>query len=124
MIKVKHVMDASEKDDGNRIWVEPVGLTTNMAEWCAVDYALPRLGPPVKLREWFEDHPSGYEFFRGCYHEALSNGPYMDSLRQLASAAAQENFTLLHSGDNPAENCATALYEFISELQAYCPPEE
>ncbi len=123
MIKVKHMMDAREPDDGNRIWVEPVGLATNLAEWCAVDYAMPLLGPPVKLREWFEEHPSGYEFFRGCYHEALLAGPYVEALKQLAGAAAHENFTLLHSGDDPQENCAMALYEFLSELEAYCPPE-
>src|SRR5258706_3046029 len=123
MIKVKHFMHAREPDDGNRIWVEPVGLATNLAEWCAVDYAMPLLGPPIKLREWFEDHPGGYDFFRSCYHEALLSGPYVEALKQLASAAAHENFTLLHSGDDPLKNCAMALYEFLSELQAYCPPE-
>jgi uncharacterized protein YeaO (DUF488 family) len=124
MIKVKHLMDAREGDDGNRIWVEPVGLAKNLAEWCAVDYAMPLLGPPMKLWEWFEEHPDGYDFFRGCYHQALCNGPYIDSLKQLACAAAHENFTLLHAGDDPVQNCAIALYEFLSELGACCPPEE
>ncbi len=124
MIKVKHFMDAREADDGNRIWVEPVGLAHNLAEWCFVDYAMPLLGPPMKLRDWFDEHPDGYEFFRGCYHEALLNGPYVKQLRQLACAAAQENFTLLHAGDDPLHNCAMALYQLLSDLGVYAPPEE
>jgi hypothetical protein len=29
------------------------------------------------------------------------------------------NFTLLHAGDDSEHNCATALREFIVELEAY-----
>jgi uncharacterized protein YeaO (DUF488 family) len=123
MIKVNHLMDAREADDGNRIWVEPVGLTRDLAEWCSVEFIVPHLGPPLKLWEWFEEHPDGYEFFRGCYHEALSTGPYLKALQQLACAAGRENFTLLHAGSDPLANSAIALYEFLSELEAYCPPE-
>ena len=123
MIKVKHVMDAREADDGDRLWVEPIGLTKDLAEWCNVDHILPHLGPPVKLWEWFDEHADGYEFFRGCYHDSLTRGPYMVALQQLACVGARENFTLLHAGDDPSHNCAVALYEFLSALEAYCPPE-
>ena len=27
MIKIKHLLDAVERDDGTRIWIEPIGLT-------------------------------------------------------------------------------------------------
>ena len=40
-----------------------------------------------------------------------------------ACAAGRENFTLLHAGSDPLANSAIALYEFLSELEAYCPPE-
>ena len=33
MIKIKHFMDAPEEDDGRRIWVEPFGLTADLAMW-------------------------------------------------------------------------------------------
>ena len=45
MIKIKHFMDAREEDDGERLWVEPTGLTKDLVEWCAVDHLLPHLGP-------------------------------------------------------------------------------
>src|SRR5581483_7961049 len=72
MIKVKHVFDAIEEDDGVRIWIEPVGLTLDLCQWCQVHRLLPHLGPPMELWSWFEDHPSGYDTFRDGYHEHLS----------------------------------------------------
>ena len=121
MIKIKHLMEQVESDDGKRIWVEPGGLTRDLVEWCNVDYVMSHLGPPPALWEWFERHPDGYEYFRGKYHQILGDGPYRLALRHLASAAINENFTLLHQGDDPQHNTATALYEFLSDLSAYTP---
>jgi hypothetical protein len=36
----------------------------------------------------------------------------------------RENVTLLHQGDDCEHNTATALHEFLSELEAYCPRED
>jgi uncharacterized protein YeaO (DUF488 family) len=123
MIKIKHLMDVSEPDDGERSWIEPVGLTADLREWCNVDHVLSHLGPPAALAEWFEEHPDGYEYFRARYHEALANGPYKDALQQLACAAIKKNFTFLHTGSDPCQNAGVALYEFLTELEAYCPRE-
>lgn len=119
MIKIKHLMDAREDDDGARLWVEPIGLTKDLVEWCAVDHLLPHLGPPADLCHWFEEHPDGYDFFRGRYHEHLSQGGFRKALWQLAKTGQTENFTLLHQGDISDQNTATALYEYISELEAH-----
>ena len=55
MIRIKHVMDAVEKDDGQRIWVEPIGLTKDLREWCKVAHVLTHLGPPKALWDWFDE---------------------------------------------------------------------
>jgi uncharacterized protein YeaO (DUF488 family) len=123
MVKIKHLMDAVEPQDGQRLWIEPVGLTRDLREWCCVHHVLSHLGPPPDLCEWFEQHPDGYEYFRGRYHEFLSASPYRPALQHMARAMAHEDFTLLHQGTDPAQNSAVALYEFLSELSAYCPPE-
>ena len=124
MIKIKNLFDKVEKeDDGQRLSIEPIGLTLDLREWCAVDHVLTELGPPLELWEWFEKHPDGYDYFRGKYHEHLSRGGRRKATMHLAAAALQENFTLLHQGDDPQHNSATALYEFLSELQAYSKPE-
>ncbi len=119
MIKIKHLLDSVEKDDGQRLWVEPIGLTKDLQEWCNVDHVLTHLGPPKKIWKWFEEHPSGYEYFRGKYHEALQHSAQMPALQALAQAGTKENFTLVHQGDSENENSAMALYEFLTNLQAY-----
>ena len=123
MIKIKHFCDAVEKDDGQRIWIEPIGCAKDLRQWCFIDHVLCHLGPPIQLWAWFEQHPSGYDFFRGKYHDWLAKSEYRDALEKLAMAARNENFTLVHQGEDPQHNSATALYEFITELQAYSPPE-
>lgn len=123
MIKIKHLLDPVEKDDGTRLWIEPIGLTKDLRQWCAVDHVLSYLGPPMPLWDWFEQHPDGYEYFRGAYHEWLSGGRYKPALKELACAGINQTFTLVHQGEDPAHNSGTALYEFLSELSSYCKPE-
>jgi uncharacterized protein YeaO (DUF488 family) len=123
MIKIKHVFEGIEKDDGVRLWVEPIGLTKDLQEWCEVHQLLSQLGPPLVLWRWFQNHPDGYDYFRGKYHHYLSQRTRRETLAELAAAALHEDFTLLHQGDDPNQNSATALYEFLTELQAYTPPE-
>jgi uncharacterized protein YeaO (DUF488 family) len=124
MIKVKHFLDDVENDDGQRLWVEPIGVTRDLRDMCRVDHVLCHLGPPVKLWNWYEEHPDAYDCFRAEYHEFLRNSPYNEALMQLACIAGRETFTLLHQCDDAIHNSAMALYEYLSELEAYCPPEE
>ena len=124
MIKIKHFLAAIELDDGERIWIEPIGLTRDLQDWCQVTHIACHLGPPRMLGDWFEEHPEGYEFFRGCYHQQLQRSGYKESLQAMVCFSRRHNVTLLHQGDNPDRNCGTALHEFLSELEAYCPPEK
>lgn len=123
MIKIKHLMDAVEPDDGSRLWIEPIGLTKDMKEWCEVDHVLNHLGPPQGLYQWFEEHPDGYGYFRAMYHEWLGRSRFKPALQELACAGLRQTFTLVHTGEDPEHNCGTALYEFLSELGSYCKPE-
>jgi uncharacterized protein YeaO (DUF488 family) len=123
MIKIKHLLDTVAPDDGQRLWVEPIGVTADLREWCSVNHVLTDIGPPMTLWRWFQDHPDGYEYFRAKYHEHLARGRRRQALARLAAVALHEDFTLLHQSDDPKHNSATALYEFLTELQAYTPPE-
>ena len=123
MVKIKQLFDAVEPDDGERLWVEPIGLTADLREWCNVNYLLMHLAPPMAIWRWYQNHPNGYDYFRSKYHEFLARGRRRETLQQLAAAAMVEDFTLVHQGDDPEHNSATALYEFLTELQAYTPPE-
>jgi uncharacterized protein YeaO (DUF488 family) len=123
MIRIKHLLETAEASDGERMWVEPIGLTKDLREWCSVNHVLTNIVPPMALWRWFQDHAEGYDYFRAKYHEYLSQTRRRKVLMHLAAAALSEDFTLLHQGDDPNRNSATALYEFLSELQAYCRPE-
>ena len=123
MIKVKHVMEAVEEDDGQRLWVEPIGLCKDLKEWCQVDHVLPHLGPPISAWKVLEEHPDAYDFFRAQYHEQLKKSKHKAALQALAVASRRETFTLLHSSNDEEHNSATALYEFLTELESFAKPE-
>jgi uncharacterized protein YeaO (DUF488 family) len=123
VIKVKHLLDDVEADDGQRIWVECIGLTCDLQEWCKIDHVMTHLGPPRELWDWFNVHPDGYDYFRARYHETLSKGPHVKMLLDLVAESRRSHFTLIHQGDSPENNSAIALYEFLAELEAYVPPE-
>ena len=76
MITIKHFMDKVEPEDGNRIWVEPIGLTCDLKKWCHVNHTLCHVAPPRELWDWFMEHPDGYTYFRGRYHEWLNKSSY------------------------------------------------
>lgn len=90
-----------------------------------MDALLPAFGPPMPLWDWFQAHePSGaYDYFRGKYHEHLAQAPHGPALLELVRLGTREDITLLHHGSDPTHNTATALFEFLSKLAAYCPPE-
>ena len=73
MITVKNLFDPVEESDGQRLWIESHGLTTDLQEWCRVDAVASQFGPPPKLAAWYDDHPQGYDHFRGKYHAALAS---------------------------------------------------
>jgi uncharacterized protein YeaO (DUF488 family) len=124
MIQVKQLFDAVEKDDGLRIWVEPVKLTLDLIEWCKVDQLVTQWGPTMELSRWFETHPTGYEYFRAKYHDLLGKGTHRKAMLHLVALSRNQTVTLLHQGDDPVQNAATALHEYLAELDAYVPPEK
>ena len=124
MIYVKHLLDAVDETDGQRMWVEPIGLTRDLREWCKVDHVLSHLGPPREVWHVLEKHPDAYDFFRARYHEFLAKSQYKPALQALANAGLRESFTLVHQSDDPEHNSATALRDFITELEAYSKSDE
>lgn len=119
MIKVKSLFDSVEPDDGVRLFVEPSGLTLDLVEWCAVNHVLSNIAPPKRMTRSLEGGPERYPEFRGQYHDWLSGSKFVSALDELANAARDENYTLLHTGDDAEHNVATALAEFLSERQGW-----
>jgi uncharacterized protein YeaO (DUF488 family) len=122
MIVVKHFMEQSAPEDGPRLWVEPIGLTLDLLEWCRVDLLLREFAPPPILWEWFDERPGPgrYQVFRRGYRCFLLHSPHRDSLKALAGLAMDGNLTLLHQGTDVLYNTAIALREVLEELSV-CP---
>src|SRR5436853_5227867 len=116
MIKVKSLFDAVEKSDGQRLWVEPIGLTRDLRSWCSVDHILTHLGPSMQIWKILEEHPDAFDYFRSHYHDQLRGSPYKAALHALARAALQEDFTLVHASDDAEHNVAVALQQYLEEL--------
>lgn len=123
VIKVKHLMDALEEDDGVRIWVEPIGLTRDLAEWCSIDNVIPQMTPSQKTI-FVATHAEGFDYYVQRFHEELRKSPQAPTLKALAMASRVENFTLIHASEDPAQNCAMALFEYLAELAAECTWDE
>ena len=119
MIKVKSLFDKAEEDDGVRLFVEPTGLTLDLVEWCAVHHVLSNIAPPKRMAKSLSQGPDHYGQFRGQYHEWLGGSKFVPALDELARAARDENYTLLHTGDDPEHNVATALAEYLVERQGW-----
>jgi len=120
MIAVKSFLDTPEPDDGVRVWIEPINLVPELKEMCEVHYTASHIGPPSGLRRWFDEFPECYAEFRARYHAYLARSPYKRHLHDLAiKAGSRGKLTLLHDGDNPDQNTATAMAEFLSELAAW-----
>src|SRR5262245_50739152 len=114
MVKVKHLMDDVEPDDGQRNWVERQKQARELGERWPVDHVLPQLGPAMKIWSVLEAHPDAYEFFRSEYHQQLRNSPYRVALQSLAVASRKENFTLIHAAEDGDHNAAMALFEYLT----------
>lgn len=119
MLQIKSLFDKPEPQDGLRLWVGPIGLTKDLAQWCNVDRWLKEGSPTAVLGQWFEEHPQGWDYFRGMHHEELNRNGYVRELRSLSLRSSKENVTLLYGETNPEQNSAVSLYEYLVELQAY-----
>jgi uncharacterized protein YeaO (DUF488 family) len=121
MIRIKHLFDPVDKGDGERIWIEPVGLTRDFVEWFNIAHVMSNLGPSKEIAEWFEQHPACFDFFEDQYLTELQSSQYITSLRGLAVASLSQTFTLIYQGDKPNENSAIVLSNFLAELAAHVP---
>lgn len=120
MLSVKHFTELGETADGPRVWVEPIGITRDLCEWCHIDVLATEFAPPAMLWEWLEERPGAarYLVFRRAYRDWLQMHCDADSLRTLAELAASRPITLLHQGGDPRFNTAGALRDLLEEMVA------
>jgi uncharacterized protein YeaO (DUF488 family) len=119
MFAIKHIMDPVSAAEGPRVWVEPVGLTRDLREWCRVEVLATELAPPAMLWEWYDASPGArrYELFRAAYRTWLLSRVHPDNLLALAGLTTKGRpITLLHQCADGSRNTASALRDVIEEV--------
>jgi uncharacterized protein YeaO (DUF488 family) len=118
MIYVKHFMDSVSPGEGPRLWVEPLGLTLDLLEWCRIDLLMRDFAPNRILWEWYYERPGTgrYQVFSQAYRKWLLEGPCRASLQALAQLARNGDITLLHQCTDSTRNSGTVLRDAMEEL--------
>ena len=116
MIWTKHFMEPVSDDDGIRLWVEPIGVTRDLRQWCRIDAVLRELAPPPALAARLEGHPEQYERFRRRYARHLRHSALRPALSRLAELGTCGDITLLHQSSDTTRNTAAALAEIVRDL--------
>ena len=115
-LRVKHVLDPVEEEDGTRLLVERVWprflnrKTYPMTDW------QPAVGPTITLRKELADAPEDFEAFSAHYREFLEKDPAALEFRtEIRTILQVENVTFLHAAENRTENSAAVLRTWVLE---------
>ncbi|MBP5295412.1 MAG: DUF488 family protein [Lachnospiraceae bacterium] len=115
-LRVKHVLDPVEDEDGTRLLVEriwPKGL--NRKSYPMTDWQ-PAVGPTFALQKEFAASPENFDAFSAQYRAFLEKDPSAREFKaEIRSILRVENVTFLHAAENRAANSATVLKAWILE---------
>ena len=113
-MKINHVYEAPEPEDGYRMLVDklwPRGLKKEVA---ALDEWNKDITPSTELRKWFGHKPENFERFGNLYQLELS--AKTDELKRLLTLAEQQNLTLLYAAKSKEINHARILLDVLMQL--------
>ena len=113
-IKLKHVYEPAEKEDGYRVLVErlwPRGLSKERAH---LDLWVKDAGASTELRRWFGHDPTKWEEFRRRYFDEIRGRP--EVIEELRDALRTHGVvTFLFAAHDEEHNNAVALAEFLKD---------
>ena len=115
-LRVKHVLDPVEEEDGTRLLVERVWpKNLNRKTYPMTDWQ-PAVGPTLGLRKALLEAPEKYDDFAAGYKDFLSKDPAaMEFKAEIRTILQVENVTFLHASDDPDRNSAVVLREWVLE---------
>ena len=115
-LRVKHVLDPVEEEDGTRLLVERVWpkdlnrKTYPMTDW------QPAVGPTLTLRKALSEAPEKYDDFAAGYKDFLSKDPAaLEFKAEIRTILQVENVTFLHASEDRSRNSASVLREWVLE---------
>ncbi len=117
MIRVEHVYEHKERDDGARFLVDRLWPRGIRKDDLQIDGWLRDVAPSDALRRWFGHDPARWEEFKQRYFRELDEEPA--AWQPLLEAARRGDVVLLEGAQDLEHNQAVALKEYLeAKLQA------
>ncbi|MBR3437153.1 MAG: DUF488 family protein [Lachnospiraceae bacterium] len=115
-LRVKHVLDPVEDEDGTRLLVERVWpKNLNRKNYPMTDWQ-PAVGPTFALQKELAASPEKLEEFTARYREFLEKDPSAREFRtEILAILRVENVTFLHASEDRSRNSASVLREWVLE---------
>ena len=115
-VRIKRAYEAAQAEDGYRVLIDrlwPRGLRKEELEY---DSWNKDLAPSPPLRKWFGHKTEHWEEFQDNYKTELRAPAQEARIRELISAAAGRNITLVYAAKDSQHNHATILADEINRL--------
>ena len=115
-LRVKHVLEPVEEEDGTRLLVERIWpKNLNRKNYPMTDWQ-PAVGPTFALQKEFAASPEKFEEFTARYREFLEKDPSAREFKtEIRTILRVENVTFLHASEDRSRNSASVLREWVLE---------
>ena len=115
-LRVKHVLEPVEDEDGTRLLVERIWpRSLNRKSYPMTDWQ-PAVGPTFALQKEFAASLEKFEEFTARYREFLEKDPSAREFKtEIRTILRVENVTFLHASEDRSRNSASVLREWVLE---------
>lgn len=113
MLRIKHVYEAYDADDGERYLIDRLWPRGMSKEKLIMDGWLKDVSPSGGLRRWFGHETAKWDEFQSRYRAELDNNP--SAWEPLVEAAKRGKVTLLFSAHDSEHNNAVVLKDYLEK---------
>ncbi len=113
MIRIKHVYEAYDADDGERYLIDRLWPRGMSKEELIMEAWLKDVSPSGDLRRWFGHDADKWDEFQSRYRAELDNNP--SAWKPLVEASKRGKVTLLFSAHDSEHNNAVVLKAYLEK---------
>lgn len=116
MVRIKHVYDAYDTDDGERYLIDRLWPRGMSKEKLIMDAWVKDVSPSGDLRRWFGHDPAKWDEFQSRYSSELDSNP--NAWKPLLEASKRGKVTLLFAAHDSEHNNAVVLKAYLEKHMA------
>ena len=117
MITIKRIYAPPDPSDGTRVLVDRLWPRGIAKEAAAIDLWAKAIAPSNELRKWFAHDDARWDEFERRYRTELAAPELAETLADLRERGRAGTLTLLYATRNEPDNNASALRDFLLEIQ-------